>query len=437
MSRRKSSLAFIDLPFANEFFQTTIYKERTVNFFRQRPILIATATLLVLSVSSGAAHAAVEVLVTSAVSGDQAAATCMAREVNLANGLTVPVRRGGKNTIRLQESGISARLIAAALANCTSCVATIRRSGDTARIDVDIPATTTVGSGPNVTLKLTGRPDTLVKLEINPGYSISTNMMPQVGTVRKGDTVTLAGRDLDAGSIKVDPACVVLAGRSATSMQLKYNCEVQPGFQGTMATVKMFNNVATAQRCEVSQDWRIANFSANGKPDLTPVLDTFGSKPFRPVTPGSNNVEASFCRNLPPAESVCDRVFNSTDGTVRDSNCRAGIAQGFVPIPALSFSIKNIGDAPSAPTVTKVFDGAGRELVSENTLAVTNGQFASVRVRAAKSVRVTASGPTGCQLDVVGLTSSPFDADAYVVKADTGNALTEGGAGRANNEARF
>lgn len=60
-----------------------------------------------------------------------------------------------------------------------------------------------------------------------------------------------------------------------------------------------------------------------------------------------------------------------------------------------------------------------------------------VKVRDAKSVRVTASGPTGCQLDAVGLTSSPFDADAYIVKVDTGNALTEGGAGRANNEVRF
>ncbi len=408
-----------------------------MNFSRQSPIVIASATLLALFASSGAAHAAVEVMVTSAVSGDQAAATCMAREVNLANGLTVPMRRGGKNTIRLQEAGISARLAAATVANCPSCVATIRRSGDTARIDVDIPVATAVGSGPNVTLKLTGRPDTVVKLEINPGYSISTNMLPQVGTVRKGDTVTLAGRDLDAGSIKFEPACVVLAGRSATALQVKYNCEVQPGFQGTMATVKMFNNVPAAQRCEVSQDWRIANFSANGKPDLTPALDTFGSKPFRPVSAGSNNVDVSFCRSLPPAESVCDRVFNSTDGTVRDTNCRAGIAQGFVPIPALSFSIKNIGDAPSAPTVTKVFDGTGRELVSDNTLAVVNGQFASVRVRAAKSVRVTASGPTGCQLDVVGLTTIPFDADAYIVKADTGSALTEGGAGRANNEGRF
>ncbi len=398
--------------------------------------LAASATLLAFALSGGA-HAATEVLVTSDVSGDQAAVRCMSAEVNLANGLTVPVRRGGKNTIRLQEAGISAKLTAVALNNCPSCTSNIRRSGDTARVDITVPESTPVGTGPSVTLKITGRADPTINLAVNPGYSISTNMMPQVGTVRKGDTVTLAGRDLDAGSMKVEPACVALVGRNATSMQLKYNCEVQSGFQGTMTTVKLSHNVAAAQRCEVSQDWRIANFDANGKPDLTATLDQFGSKPFRPVTAGSNNVDPAFCRNLPPAESVCDRVFNSTDGTVRDTNCRPGIAQGFVAIPALSFSVKNIGDAPSAPTVTKITDGTGRELVSNNTLAVPNGQSMPVKVRDAKSVRVTASGPTGCQLDAVGLTSSPFDADAYIVKVDTGNVLSEGGAGRANNEVRF
>ena len=99
--------------------------------------------------------------------------------------------------------------------------------------------------------------------------------------------------------------------------------------------------------------------------------------------------------------------------------------------------MKNIGGAPSGPTVTKVTDGTGRELVSNNTPAVANGQSMFVKVRDAKTVRVTASGPTGCQLDVVGLSSSPFDPDAFIVKVDTGSALTEGGAGRANNEGRF
>ena len=404
------------------------------------PRLSRSARLSLVLIALGFAastHAAVEVMVTSAVSGDQASATCMAREVNLANGLTVPMRRGGKNTIRLQETGISARLIAATLANCPSCVATIRRSGDTARIDVDVPAATAVGSGPNVTLKLTGRPDTVVNLAINPGYSISTNMLPQVGTVRKGDTVTLAGRDLDAGAIKFEPACVILAGRSATAVQLKYNCAVESGFQGTTATVKMFNNVPAAQRCEVSQDWRIANFDVNAKPDLTPAPDQFGSKPFRPATVGTNNVDASFCRSLPPGGSECARVQNSDGSFNLSNNCVAVPAQGFVQIPALMFSVKNIGDAPAGATVTKITDGSGRELVSNNTPAVPNGQAFPVKVRDIKSVRVTASGPTGCQLDVVGLTSSPFDADAYIVKVDTGNVLTEGGAGRANNEGRF
>lgn len=385
----------------------------------------------------GAAHAATELLVTSDVSGDQAPATCMSREVNLVSGITVPMRRGGRNTIRLQEPGISAKLTAVALSNCPSCTSNIRRAGDTARVDIAVPETTPIGTGPSVVLKITGRPDPVINLSINPGYSIATNMMPQIGTVRKGDTVTLAGRDLDAGSMKVEPACVAIAGRTANSLKLQYNCEVQSGFQGTLVTVKMFHNVPAAQRCELAQDWRIANFDANAKPDLTPALDQFGSKPFRPVTPGSNNVDASFCRNLPPPDSVCDRIFNSTDGTVRDVNCRPGIAQGFVAIPALNFSVKNIGDAPAAPTVTKITDGTGRELVTNNTLAVPNGQAMPVKVRDAKSVRVTAAGPTGCQLDVVGLTASPFDADVYVVKVDTGNVLNEGGAGKANNEGRF
>lgn len=397
---------------------------------------LAAASGITFILAAGIAHSAVEVMVTGP-SADQPVVTCMPRELNLANNMTVPVRRGGKNTIRLQEAGISDKLTAVSLNNCPSCTSSIRRSGDTARVDIEIPASTPVGTGPSFTLRLRGASDPVINLAVNPGYSVSTNLMPQIGTIRKGDTVNVVGRDLDAGSMKVEPACVALVGRSATAMQLKYNCEVDSGSQGAIAQVKYFHNVTAAQRCELSQDWRIANFDANAKPDLTPALDQFGSKPFRPVTAGSNNVDASFCRNLPPAESVCDRVFNSTDGTVRDSNCRAGIAQGFVAIPALLFSVKNIGGAPSAPTVTKVTDGTGRELVSSNTPAVPNGQSMSVKVRDVKSVRVTASGPTGCQLDAVGLTSSPFDADAFIVKVDTGNALTEGGAGRANNEARF
>ena len=84
--------------------------------------------------------------------------------------------------------------------------------------------------------------------------------------------------------------------------------------------------------------------------------------------------------------------------------------------------------SPKSPTAPAA------ELVTNNTLAVPNGQAMPVKVRDAKSVRVTAAGPTGCQLDVVGLTASPFDADVYVVKVDTGNVLNEGGAGKANNE---
>lgn len=129
--------------------------------------------------------------------------------------------------------------------------------------------------------------------------------MPQVGTIRKGDTVTIAGRDLDAGSMKVEPACVALVSRSATAMQLKYNCEVDTGSQGAIAKVKYFHNVALAQRCELAQDWRIANFDANAKADLVPALAGISSKVFRPLTPGAMDVDAAFCRNLPPASTDC------------------------------------------------------------------------------------------------------------------------------------
>ena len=396
----------------------------------------ATIALLALLIGSGSTHAAVEVMVTGP-SAEQASVTCMPRELNLTNNMTVPVRRGGKNTIRLQEAGISDKLTAVSLNNCPSCTSSIRRSGDTARVDIEIPAATLVGTGPSVTLRLRGASDPIINLAVNPGYSISTNLMPQVGTIRKGDTVNVAGRDLDAGSMKVEPACVALVGRNATAMQLKYNCEVNSGSQGAIAQVIYFHNVAAAQRCELSQDWRIANFDANARPDLVPTLDIFGSKPFRPVTAGTNNIDASFCRDLPRAGVECARIDNKDGSFTLSNNCVAVPAQGFVPVPALSFAVKNIGGAPSAPTVTKVFDGAGRELVSSNTPAVPNGQSMSVKVRDAKSVRATASGPTGCQLDVVGLISSPFDPDAFVVRVDAGNALVEGDAGRANNEGRF
>ena len=61
------------------------------------------------------------------------------------------------------------------LNNGPSCTSNIRRSGDTARIDLAIPASTPVGIGPSVTLKITGRPDPVVTLAINPGYSIITS----------------------------------------------------------------------------------------------------------------------------------------------------------------------------------------------------------------------------------------------------------------------
>ena len=66
----------------------------------------------------------------------------MSREVNLVSGITVPMRRGGRNTIRLQEPGISAKLTAVALSNCPSCTSNIRRAGDTARVDITVPETT-------------------------------------------------------------------------------------------------------------------------------------------------------------------------------------------------------------------------------------------------------------------------------------------------------
>ena len=94
---------------------------------------------------------------------------------------------------------------------------------------------------------------------------------------------------------------------------------------------------------------------------------------------------------------------------MRDVNCRPGIAQGFVAIPALNFSVKTWAMRLRQPTITKVVDdGGGRELVTSNTLAVPNGQAMQVKVRDAKSVRVTAAGPTAASSMLVdGLTASP------------------------------
>lgn len=399
-----------------------------------------TRSLLALGLGLGAtgtALAAIEVLASSSVSGDQARDSCMSREINFAQGITVPMRRGGKNTIRLQDAGISAKLTAATLNNCPGCTSEIRRSGDTARVDVTLPADIAVGSGPSISLRITGVKDSLIHLAVNPGYAVSTNLAPAIGTIRKGDTVTVNGRDLDAGNLKIEPACVALVSRSATSMQLKYTCDVDPSTQGAQTQVKYFHNVPAAQRCELEHSWRIANFDANAKPDLTAELDASAAKPFRPVTPGTNNVDRAFCGGLPPGGTECARV-QTVDGTFQSTNnCQAVPATGFFPVPALMLRIKNVGGAPSTPTVTKVFDGAGRELLSSNTGAIANGASTLLRIREAKSVRAIATGPTGCQLDTVGLTTSPFDPDVFVVKVDTGNALSEGGAVRGNNELRF
>ncbi len=421
--------------------------------------LLAGASAAALLLATSTTHAAIEVKVTSTPSGEQGSVICMANEANLANGMTVPVRRGGRNTIRLQEPGISDKLTSVSLNNCPSCTAAIGRSGDTARVEVDIPASTPVGTGPSVTLRLRGLPDPVINLAVNPGYSISTNLMPQVGTIRKGDTVTVAGRDLDAGSMKVEPACVALVSRSAASMQLKYNCEVDSGSQGAIAKVKFFHNVAAAQRCELSQDWRIANFDANAKPDLAPVLAGISSKVFRPLTPGSMDIDVAFCRNLPPASTDCARQ-QTADGTFITTNqCTTSPPQGDVLIPEVRIDIKNIGAAPAAATVAKIADGNGADLGSKNVSLLANGSSQSLVVRAALTVPLIAKGPSGCQvnntrplspIEAMQRAQNPnaplpnltvpfnrFDPAVFVVKADSTNVLDEGTVGKANNELRF
>ena len=418
----------------------------------------ATTALFALIVGSGSVHAAVEVMVT-APSADQASVTCMSRELNLVNNMIVPVRRGGKNTIRLQETGISDKLTAVALNNCPSCTSTIRRSGDTARVDIEIPASTPVGTGASVTLRLRGASDPIINLAVNPGYSISTHLMPQVGTIRKGDAVNVAGRDLDAGSMVVEPACVALVGRSATAMQLKYNCDVNSGSQGAMAQVKYFHNAPAAQRCELSQDWRIANFDANAKPDLTPVLAGLSSKVFRPLTPGSMDIDAAFCRGLPAATTECARQ-QTVDGSFTLTNqCTTSPPQGDMLIPEVRVDIKNIGAAPAAATVAKIADGNGADLGSKNVFLLANGSSHSLVVRAALAVPLIAKGPSGCQvnntrplspIEAMQRAQNPnapspnltvpfnrFDPAVFVVKADATNLLDEGTAGEANNELRF
>lgn len=408
---------------------------------------------------TSAAHAAIDVKVTSTPTGDQASVICMANEANLSNNMTVPVRRGGKNTIRLQETGISEKLTSVSLNNCPSCTATIGRSGDTARVDIDIPASTTVGTGPSVTLRLRGVPDPVINLAVNPGYSVSSNLLPPIGTIRKGDTVTVAGRDLDAGSMKVEPACVALVSRSAASMQLKYNCEVDTGSQGAIAKVKYFHNVAAAQRCELSQDWRIANFDANAKPDLAPVLAGVSSKVFRPLTPGSMDIDAAFCRNLPPASTDCARQ-QTPDGTFITTNqCTTSLPQGDVLIPELKVDIKNIGTAPATATVAKISDGNGADLGSRNIPSMANGVSTSIVVRAALTVPLIAKGPSGCQVnntrpmspvEAMQRSQNPnaplpnltvpfnrFDPAVFVIKADATNTVDEGATGKVNNELRF
>lgn len=423
---------------------------------RRASAIAVAATALFVSLS---AHAAIEVLVSSGVSGDQASVTCMPRELNLASNMTVPVRRGGKNTIRLQEAGISDKLTSVSLSNCPSCTSNIRKSGDTARVEIDIPASTAVGVGPSVTLQLRGIADPTIRLFVNPGYSISTNLMPQVGTIRKGDLVNVAGRDLDGGMMAVEPSCVALVGRSANAMQLKYNCEINSGPQGAITQVKYFHNVTAAQRCELSQDWRIANFDASAKPDLAPVLAGLSSKVFRPLTPGSMDIDAAFCRGLPAATTECARQQNVDGSFTLTNQCTTSPPQGDVLIPEVRVDIKNVGAAPAAATVAKIADGNGADLGSKNVSLLANGSSHSLVVRAALTVPLIARGPSGCQvnntrplspIEAMQRAQNPnaplpnltvpfnrFDPAVFVVKADATNLLDEGTAGEANNELRF
>lgn len=78
---------------------------------------LAAASVAALVLATSTAHAAIEVKVTNTPSGEQGSVICMANEANLASGMTVPVWRGGKNTIRLQETGISEKLTSVSLNN--------------------------------------------------------------------------------------------------------------------------------------------------------------------------------------------------------------------------------------------------------------------------------------------------------------------------------
>jgi hypothetical protein len=383
---------------------------------------------------------AIEVRLITSDSSHRGSIQCAGDNTTLTNNSILAIRRGDDTLINLRESGLTRQFKSVSIDRCPGCQISSRDNGpDQVRLRVVLPANAPISADSLVTAKFQDRPDLKFRIAINPRYGIRTNLNTPIATVRQGDVLNLEGSELAAGDLSVTPSCVRVLERSNTGMKVKYECSSQPGGPAqTKIEVAITDKLPKDQSCVITQQWNIANFSTDAKPDLVVSFEpSANNQPFRPVSPGSIDVAPALCSNVERSRLVCERIFDSRFGTSTDGNCRNVPGSGTITLRPLSVTVKNVGTAPSVLSDVTAFNEQGAMISTKRLAPLQPGQSMPIIVREQSIATLIRNENISCQIATGNVVGNKFDPATFVVKIDANQSVDEGANGKSNNEVRF
>jgi hypothetical protein len=401
------------------------------------------ASVLAVGLSSGIVfnvkvHAA-EMRLLELTSGHLGPVEC-AGDVNTFNsGSIVALRRGGENTVKLKEAGIGPRFKSASLLNCPGCTLQARSDrGEEVSMKVSIPADANIGLGPAINVNFKQGPEVQIRIAVNPGYQVATNMAPIVSNLRKGDQIKLLGKDFAGGNLTVEPACIKILDRSKDSLNVQFLCDTPSSAVQPRIDVKFFHQSPADQQCVVKQSWRVSNFAADAKADLVAnFVPSSTNLPFRPLAPGGTEVDPLFCQAVPRTNVECETIFDSRFGTVRQGACKTVPGAQNVPLPEVLVTVTNRGSAPSPLSEIAILNAQGAVVETKRVMPLDPGRSLNLAVRPRIIAGLTRTTPTTCSRIGGNNPNAPFDPEQFFVRVDARQAIDEGVEGEANNEFRF
>jgi hypothetical protein len=363
-----------------------------------------------------------------------------AGDVNPFNsGSIIALRRGGENTVKLKEAGIGPRFKSASLLNCPGCTvqARVDRSEEVS-MKVFIPADANLGLGSAINMAFKQGPEVQIRIAVNPGYLITTNMFPIVSNLRKGDQVKLLGKDLAAGNLAVEPACVKILDRSTDAINVQFLCDAPSSAVQSQIDVKFFHQSPADQQCVVKQNWRVSNFASDAKADLVAsFVPSRNNLLFRPLVAGGVDVDPLFCQTVPTTKVACETIFDSRFGTVRDGACKSVPGFDNVLLPEVVVTVTNRGTAPSPLSELAILNTQGSVIETKRVMPIDPGRSFNVAVRPRIIAGLVRTTPTSCARIGGNSINAPFDPDQFFVRVDAKQVIEEGVEGEANNEFRF